>query len=85
MAAMSTVLVALLGVPLLATPAGAAPTATVVISQVTTPLAVSVDAGGSVTFINSIPARTDLLALTMETDVTLSVPSGRHVIPPGGS
>ena len=56
-----------------------------VISQVTTPPVVSVDAGGSVTFINSIPARTDLLAVTLATDVTLSVPSGRHVIPSGGS
>lgn len=37
------------------------------------------------TFINSIPARTDLLGVTLATDVTLAVPSGRHEIAPGGS
>lgn len=85
LAAVTATLVALLAVPLLATPATAAPTATVVISQVTTPLAVSVDAGGTVKFINSIPGRTDLLGVTLATDVTLAVPSGTHKIEPGGS
>ncbi len=85
MASLAATLVALLAVPLLATPATAAPTATVVISQATTPLAVSVDVGGTVTFINSIPARTDLLGVTLATDVTLAVPSGSHLIAPGAS
>jgi len=85
MASLTATLVALLGIPLLATPAAAAPTATVVISQATTPPAVSVDVGGTVTFVNSIPARTDLLGVTLATDVTLAVPSGSHVIAPGAS
>lgn len=37
------------------------------ISQATTPLAVSVDVGGTVTFRNSIPARTVLLGVTLAT------------------
>lgn len=85
LAALTTALVALLAVPLLATPAAAASTATVVISEVTTPLAVSIDVGGTVTWINSIPARTDLLGVTLATDVTLAVPSGTHKIAPGAS
>lgn len=85
LAALTAALVALLAIPLLATPASAAPTATVVISEVITPPAVSVDAGGTVTFVNSIPARTDLLGVTLATDVTLNVPSGAHVIPSGAS
>ena len=85
MAALTTTLVALLAVPLFATPAVAASSVTVVISQVTTPVAVSVDAGGTVTWINSIPARTDLLGVTLATDVTLAVPSGSHKIAPGAS
>lgn len=83
--ALTTALVALLAVPLLATPAAAASTATVVISQVTTPLAVSIEAGGTVTWINSIPDRTDLLGVTLATDVTLAVPSGTHKIAPGAN
>jgi len=49
LAALTTALVAVLATPLLATEAAAAPAATVVISHVTTPVAVSVDAGGTVT------------------------------------
>jgi len=72
MAAPTSALVGLLAVPLLVTPAAAAPTATVVISH-----------GGTVTFINSIPARTDLLGVTLATDVSLAVPSGKHMLAPG--
>lgn len=84
-AALTTALVTLLAIPLLATPAGAAPTATVEISQIPTQsLVISIDAGGTVTFINSIPATQEAVSLiglasvTVETDVMLALPSGDH-------
>ena len=72
---------------LLAPSASAAPTATVTIRDLTPPVA-SVDAGGSVTFVNEIAAKTvrvpvTNLAVTVRTDVTLSLPSGNKPLAPG--
>ncbi|MGZ4521784.1 MAG: hypothetical protein ACXVXW_15430 [Mycobacteriaceae bacterium] len=68
--------------------ASAAPTATVYVRDLTPPVA-SVDAGGSVTFINQIADKTlsvgvGPLAVTavVHTDVTVNVPSGAHIIQP---
>lgn len=78
--------VGLLAVPLLATPASAAPTAQVNISQLTAQFVVSVDAGGTVTFVNTIPAKSSVLGLvTVYTDVTVRGPAGSVAIPSGQS
>lgn len=68
--------------------ASAAPTATVYIRDLTPPV-VSVDAGGTVSFINQIADKTlsvgvGPLAVTavVHTDVTVNVPSGSHTVQP---
>src|SRR3954471_14971952 len=80
---------------LLAPSASAAPSATVAIRDLTPPV-VSVDAGGSVTFVNQLqdkalkvggtggllPATVDV---TVHTDVTLRLPSGTTPLPVGAS
>lgn len=78
----------------LAPPAAAAPAVTVPIRDVTPPV-VSVDAGGTVTFVNEIqdkPVRVGgggllptLVDVTAKTEVTLGLPSGRRVLAPGAS
>jgi hypothetical protein len=78
------------GVLLLAPGASAAPTATVTINDVTPP-AVSVDAGGSVTFVNAIADKTVSVGgvlpvnAVVHTDVTLNLPSGSKALAPGQS
>src|SRR3954452_16709858 len=76
---------------LLAPSASAAPTATVTIRDLTPPV-VSVDAGGSVTFVNQIQDKTLSVGVgplavtaTVHTDVTLKLPSGSHPLQPGQS
>ncbi|MGY2065908.1 hypothetical protein [Blastococcus sp. SYSU DS0619] len=73
--------------------AGAAPTATVPIRDLTQ-LVVSVDQGGSVTFVNELQDRTvkvggtllpALVDVTAKTSVTLTVPSGQKPLAPGAS
>jgi hypothetical protein len=84
------VLGATVGAVLLAPAAGAAPTATVEIEDLTPPL-VSVDAGGSVTFTNRIEDKSvqvgggggllpSLVTVDVHTDVTLGLPSGQHAL-----
>jgi hypothetical protein len=81
----------LVGSVLLAPSASAAPTATVAIRDLTPPV-VSVDAGGTVTFVNQIQDKTLSIGVgplavkaTVHTDVTLEVPSGSHALRPGQS
>lgn len=78
---------------LLAPSAGAAPTATVEIRDLTPPV-VSVDAGGTVTFVNRIQDKTvqvgggllpSLVTVTAKTEVTLRLPSGTKPLAPGAS
>src|SRR4051812_25824475 len=76
---------------LLAPSASAAPTATVNIRDLTPPV-VSVDAGGSVTFVDQVQDKTLSVGVgplavtaTVHTDVTLEVPSGSHPLQPGQS
>jgi hypothetical protein len=79
---------------LMAPSASAAPTATVEIRDLTPPV-VSVDAGGSVTFVNRIQDKTvqvggggllpSLVNVTARTEVTLGLPSGSKVLAPGAS
>ncbi len=78
----------------LAPPAGAAPAVTVPIRDLTPPV-VSVDAGGSVTFVNEIQDKPvqvggggllpTLVSVTAKTEVTLGLPSGPRVLAPGAS
>ena len=86
LAALALVCAAVLGgAVLLAPAAGAAPSATVDIRDLTPPL-VSVDPGGSVTFTNRIEPKTvqvggggllpSLVTVQVFTDVTLGLPSG---------
>jgi hypothetical protein len=84
---------AMAGSVLLASSANADPAVTVAIRDLTPPLA-SVDAGGSVTFVNQIADKTvqvgggllpTLVGVTAHTDVTLTVPSGRKPLPAGAS
>ncbi|HEX2073889.1 MAG TPA: hypothetical protein VHF92_08900 [Geodermatophilus sp.] len=80
------------GSVLLAPSATAAPSATVAIRDVTPPVA-SVDAGGSVTFVNQIQDKTvqvsvggiGLVNVTVKTDVSLRLPSGARGLQPGQS
>ncbi|TFV88004.1 hypothetical protein [Blastococcus sp. CT_GayMR16] len=79
---------------LMAPSAAAAPTATVPIRDVTVP-AVSVDAGGTVTFVNEIQDKTvqvgggglipSLVSVTAKTEVGLRLPSGTKALAPGAS
>jgi hypothetical protein len=84
---------AMTGSVLLAPTANADPAVTVAIRDLTPPL-VSVDAGGSVTFVNQIADKTvqvgggllpTLVSVTVHTDVTLKVPSGSKPLPAGAS
>ncbi len=78
----------------LAPPAGAAPAVTVPIRDLTPPV-VSVDGGGTVTFVNEIQDKTvqvggggllpTLVSVTAKTEVTLGLPSGQRVLAPGAS
>ncbi|MCU1605874.1 MAG: exported protein of unknown function [Modestobacter sp.] len=81
------------GSVLLAPSASAEPAVTVAIRDLTPPL-VSVDAGGSVTFVNQIADKPvqvgggllpTLVNVTAHTDVTLKVPSGTKPLPAGAS
>jgi hypothetical protein len=79
---------------LLAPSASAAPSVTVVIRDLTPPVA-SVDPGGTVTFVNDIAPKTvqvggggllpSLVNVTATTEVTLSLPSGDKKLPRGAS
>ncbi|MGY2001495.1 hypothetical protein [Blastococcus sp. SYSU DS1024] len=74
--------------------AAAAPTATVPIRDLTQ-LVVSVDQGGSVTFVNELQDKTlqvggggllpSLISVTASTEVTLTLPSGQRELAPGAS
>ncbi|MCW2582298.1 MAG: hypothetical protein JWQ53_1088 [Klenkia sp.] len=85
-------LLAVAGSVLAAPAAQAAPTATVAIRDLTPPL-VSVDAGGSVTFVNQIadkPLTVELpllgrVAATAHTDVSLAFGGGAQPLAPGAS
>src|SRR3954452_25134527 len=87
-------LAVLVGSVLLAPSASADPTAKVEIRDLTPPL-VSVDAGGKVTFVNLIEDKAvqvggggllpSLVAVTVHTDVALSLPSGAHPLKKGES
>lgn len=78
----------------LAPAASAAPAVTVPIRDLTPPV-VSVDGGGTVTFVNEIQDRTvqvggggllpTLVSVTAKTEVTLGLPSGQRVLAPGAS
>jgi hypothetical protein len=78
----------------LAPAAGAAPAVTVPIRDLTPPV-VSVDAGGTVTFVNEIQDKTvqvggggllpTLVSVTAKTEVALALPSGERVLAPGAS
>ncbi len=78
----------------LAPPASAAPAVTVPIRDLTPPI-VSVDGGGSVTFVNEIQDKPvqvggggllpTLVSVTAKTEVTLGLPSGPRVLAPGAS
>ncbi|MGY1811267.1 hypothetical protein [Blastococcus sp. SYSU D00820] len=77
----------------LAPSAGAAPQVTKNINDLTPPY-VSVDQGGTVTFVNQIQDKTvqvggggllpTLVSVTAKTEVTLNLPSGSHVLAPNG-
>lgn len=79
---------------LMAPSAGAAPSVTVEIRDLTPPV-VSVDAGGTVTFVNRIQDKTvqvgggglvpSLVNVTAKTEVTLGLPSGPKPLAPGAS
>jgi hypothetical protein len=69
---------------LMAPSASADPTATVTIRDLTPP-AVSLDAGGTVTFVNGIAAKTLPLVGVVHTEVTLGLPSGAKPLPAGTS
>jgi hypothetical protein len=84
---------AVAGSVLVAPSASAGPAVTVAIRDLTPPLA-SVDAGGSVTFVNQIADKTvqvgggllpTLVSVTAHTDVTLKLPSGSKPLPAGAS
>src|SRR4051812_29695936 len=74
--------------------AGAAPTATIEGKDLTPPL-VSIDAGGTVTFVNKIEDKTvqvgggglvpSVVTVLVHTDVALTLPSGQHPLKPGES
>jgi len=78
----------------LASPAAAAPAVTVPIRDLTPPV-VSVDAGGTVTFVNEIQDKTvqvggggllpSLVSVTARTEITLGLPSGSRPLAPGAS
>ncbi|MDT0274426.1 hypothetical protein [Blastococcus goldschmidtiae] len=78
----------------LAPVAVAAPAVTVPIRDLTPPV-VSVDGGGTVTFVNEIQDKTvqvggggllpALVSVTAKTEVTLGLPSGRRALAPGAS
>ncbi|SDF61062.1 hypothetical protein SAMN05660485_03754 [Blastococcus fimeti] len=78
----------------LAPSASAAPAVTVPIRDLTPPV-VSVDGGGTVTFVNEIQDKTvqvggggllpTLVSVTAKTEVTLGLPSGQRVLAPGAS
>jgi hypothetical protein len=79
-------LAVLAGIVAFAPSASADPTATVYIRDLTPPL-VSVDQGGTVTFVNQIQDKTvgvtvglSLIDATVHTDVTLALPSGKHTL-----
>ncbi|MGY1787151.1 hypothetical protein [Geodermatophilus sp. SYSU D00698] len=91
LAALALVVAAVLGGAVLLPPAaGAAPSATVDIRDLTPPL-VSVDPGGTVTFTNRIEPKTvqvggggllpSLVTVQVFTDVTLGLPSGPEPLP----
>jgi hypothetical protein len=69
---------------LMAPSASADPTATVTIRDLTPPV-VSVDAGGTVTFVNGIADKTLPLGVVVHTEVTLGLPSGAKPLPAGAS
>ena len=81
-----------LGASVLVAPtASAAPTATVEVKDLTPPL-VSIDPGGTVTFVNRIEDKTvqvgggllpSLVTVVVHTDVALTLPSGQHPLKPG--
>jgi hypothetical protein len=83
---------AMTGSVLVAPSASADPAVTVAIRDLTPPV-VSVDAGGTVTFVNEIQDKTvqvggggllpTLVSVTAHTDVTLKVPSGSRPLPAG--
>jgi hypothetical protein len=85
-------LAAVAGAALTAPAAGAAPSATVEIRDVTPPV-VSVDAGGSVTFVNRIQDKRvqvgvgplGVTDVTVRTEVSLRLPSDVRVLQPGQS
>ena len=72
--------------------AGAAPTATVEVKDLTPPL-VSIDPGGTVTFVDKIQDKNvqvgggglipSVVTVVVHTDVTLGLPSGQHPLKPG--
>jgi hypothetical protein len=78
----------------LAPPAAAAPAVTVPVRDLTPPV-VSVDGGGTVTFVNEIQDKPiqvggggllpTLISVTAKTEVTLGLPSGKRVLAPGAS
>ena len=85
-------LTVLAGSVLVAPTASAAPTATVEVKDLTPPL-VSIDPGGTVTFVNRIQDKTlqvggggllpSLVTVVVHTDVALTLPSGQHPLKPG--
>jgi hypothetical protein len=87
-------LTALGGSVLVAPSASAGPAVTVAIRDLTPPI-VSVDAGGTVTFVNQIADKPvqvggggllpSLVSVTAHTDVTLRLPSGTKPLPAGAS
>ncbi|MBB3677381.1 hypothetical protein FHX36_003116 [Modestobacter versicolor] len=87
-------LAVLTGSVLSAPVAGAAPTATVEVRDLTPPL-VSIDPGGTVTFVNLVQDKTvqvggggllpSLVTVVVHTDVALTLPSGQHPLKPGES
>jgi hypothetical protein len=82
-------LAVMVGSLLMAPNAGAAPTATVYIRDLTPPL-VSVDKNGTVTFVNQIQDKNiqvggggllpSVVTATVHTDVTLALPSGKYTL-----
>lgn len=85
-------LAALAGSVVSAPTAGAAPTATVEVKDLTPPL-VSIDPGGTVTFVDKIQDKNvqvgggglvpSVVTVVVHTDVTLALPSGQHPLKPG--
>jgi hypothetical protein len=84
----------LAGSTLSAPAADAAPTATIEVKDLTPPL-VSIDPGGTVTFVDEIQDKTvqvggggllpSLVTVVVHTDVALTLPSGQHPLKPGES